>query len=92
MSLPLDYSSHQPLSGLGGLGGLDGEIGYWAIGAMVPLVQCATHFALPGFFGGGLVWTVHLWAGVPAAAGLLGLSAVVLVVPPAFVRASSPGR
>lgn len=72
----------------GGLGGPDGEIGYWVLGGLVPLVQVSLSFALLGLFGGGLAWSIHLWSGVPVAAGILGLSVAVLTVPPSFIARS----
>jgi hypothetical protein len=70
----------------GGLGGPDGEAGYWAIGATTPLVLFALYLALAAAIGGGLVWTAHLWVGVPVTAGIIGLVASVLGVPPRFIR------
>ena len=73
----------------GGLGGPDRESGYWLLGGLVPLVQAALMFAMLGRFGGGLAWSVHLWSGVPVAAGILGLGVAVLAVPPRFVTRST---
>jgi hypothetical protein len=37
-------------------------------------------------FGGGVLWSTHLWAGTPVLAGLFGLIAAMLVAPPRFLR------
>ena len=75
----------------GGLGGPDGEAGYWLIGATTPLVLFALYFALAAATGGGIIWTAHLWVGVPVAAGIIGLVASVLAVPPRFIcQAGTP--
>lgn len=75
----------------GGLGGPDGEAGYWLIGATTPLVLFALYFALAAATGGGIIWTAHLWVGVPVAAGIIGLVASALAVPPRFIcQAGTP--
>jgi len=73
----------------GGLGGADAEPGYWLIAFAVPTVQFAAYFALMGTFGGGIVWTTHLVAGVPLMAGFYGVITAVLAVPPPFPRAKA---
>jgi hypothetical protein len=73
----------------GGLGGPEGEAGYWTIGAVVPAVQFALYFVVMAVAGGGIIWTPHLWAGVPVAAAIVGLTATMLAVPPRFLRATS---
>jgi hypothetical protein len=70
----------------GGLQGVGGETGYWLIGAAVPAVQFFLYFALMEAFGGGVLWSTHLWAGTPVLAGLFGLIAAMLVAPPRFLR------
>jgi len=70
----------------GGFGGPDQWLGYAVIGALVPTVQIAVYLATVGIFGGGVIWTPHLWAGVPLAAGICGLTAALLLAPPRFVR------
>ncbi len=70
----------------GGLGGPDREAGYWALGFVVPLVQFALYFALMAAFGGGVIWTAHLLAGLPVAAGYVGLVAACLAVPPRWLH------
>jgi len=70
----------------GGLRGIEGETGYWLIGAAVPALQFFLYFALMEGFGGGVLWSTHLWAGTPLLAGLFGLIATMLVVPPLFLR------
>jgi len=42
-----------------------------------------------GTFGGGIVWTAHLVAGVPLMAGFYGMLTALLVVPPPFLRAKA---
>jgi hypothetical protein len=76
----------------GGLGGLDGTTGYWVLGGIVPLVQTSLGLALTGAAGGTMVWSIHLWTGVPVTVGILGLSVAVLAVPPAFLRGLTSGR
>ncbi|MGH7265571.1 MAG: hypothetical protein ACREMB_12065, partial [Candidatus Rokuibacteriota bacterium] len=70
----------------GRLGGLEGEKGYWTLAGAVPLVQFSTYFGLMHVYGGGIVWSTHLWAGAPIMGSLYGLIAGALVVPPRFVR------
>ena len=70
----------------GGWGGPDGEAGYWVIGAATPLALVSLYVALAAAIGGGLAWTAHLWVGVPVAAGISGLIASGLGVPPRFIR------
>jgi hypothetical protein len=73
----------------GGLGGQDGEPACWVIGGLVPLVQTALMLTISGLTA-GVVWTPHLLAGVPVAAGILGATVAVLAVPPAFLRFTEP--
>lgn len=72
----------------GGLGGPTNEAGYWLIGAIVPGVYFALYVVLAGAIGGGVIWTPHLWAGIPVTAAIVGLIAAVLAVPPRFVEAN----
>src|SRR5205085_226454 len=71
----------------GGLGGLEGKTGYWAIASIVPMIQFFLYFAFMEAFGGGVLWTTHLWAGAPLLAGFFGLIASIAVVPPRFLQA-----
>jgi hypothetical protein len=73
----------------GRLGGPEAAPGYWLLGGAVPLLQTGTYLALLGVFGGGLVWTPHLWVGVPIVAGLYGLFAEVLSMPRALFGSRS---
>lgn len=70
----------------GGLGGPTNEAGYWLLACSVPLVQVALYFALMAAFGGGIIWTPPLWMGMPIMAGLFGLFAGMLAVPPRFLQ------
>jgi hypothetical protein len=82
----------------GWLGGPDDATGYWVLGGAVPLVQTAAYLALVGAFSGGLVWTPHLWVGIPVVAGVYGLIAAVLSMPgvlfgtSALISAAGDGR
>lgn len=55
----------------------------WLLGAAVPFTLTAAYFTTMAV-GGGILWTVHLWAGIPFVAALFGLATAMLVVPPAF--------
>lgn len=70
----------------GGLGGPTNEAGYWLLACIVPLVQVALYVALMAAFGGGVIWTTPLWLGMPVVAGLFGLFAGMLAVPPRFLQ------
>jgi hypothetical protein len=76
----------------GGPGGTDGAAGYWIVGGAVPLVQCLVGFLMLDLAGADLIWTPHLLVGVPVAAGILGLTVSVLVVPPEFARLPDRSR
>jgi hypothetical protein len=65
----------------GWLGGPEAGPSYWVLGGAVPLAQTAAYMALLALIGGGLVWTPHLWVGVPIVAGIYGLIAAVLSMP-----------
>lgn len=77
----------------------NGTWGYWLLGAAVPFTQTGAYFAIIAL-GGGVAWSIHLWAGVPVVAALYGLVGAVLLAPPLFLdrreteaphRASTPG-
>ena len=68
----------------GWLGGREAATGYFVLGGAVPLVQSALYLALLGAFDGGLVWTPHLWVGVPIAAGVYGIAVTALTMPRAL--------
>jgi hypothetical protein len=73
--------------GRGALGGRDGRRGYWMIGFAVPATQFILYFSIMAAFGGGIVWSLALWAGMPILAGLYGLIASGLAIPPKFLSA-----
>jgi hypothetical protein len=58
---------------------------YWVLAASVPAAQFTAYFGLMAVFGGGIVWTTHLWTGTIVSAGLFALIASVLTVPPPWV-------
>jgi hypothetical protein len=64
--------------------------GYWALGGLVPTVLSALYIALMGTAAGGLIWSPHLWSGLPVLAGLYGVVASVLAAPPRFLRPPTP--
>lgn len=70
----------------GGRESLAGEFGYWVLGGAVPAAQWALYLALLAAFGGGVVWTAHLVAGLPAMAALYGAIAALLIAPPRWLR------
>jgi hypothetical protein len=49
-------------------------------------VQWALYLGLLAAFGGGIVWTVHLVAGLPVMAAFYGVIAAVLIAPPRWLR------
>ena len=70
----------------GGVGGKSANPGYWLIAFVVPLALFAGYFALMGSFGGGIIWTAHLVAGLPVMAGFYGLFVALLALPPSFLK------
>jgi hypothetical protein len=56
------------------------------VAAAPPVVFQALYFAALGTWGGGLSWSIHLWAGAIALAGVCGLLVSYLVVPPELLR------
>ena len=54
----------------------------------MPAAQFVLYFIVMAVAGGGVIWTPHLWAGVPVAAAITGLAATMLAVPPRFLRAT----
>lgn len=70
---------------LGGMRAEGARHGYWLLGAAVPFAQAAGYFGIM-MLGGGIAWTIHLWAGAPFMAALYGLVAAAVLVPPAFVE------
>jgi hypothetical protein len=70
----------------GGAGGRGANPGYWLIAFLVPLVLFAGYFAMMERFGGGIIWTDHLVAGLPVMAGFYGLFVALLAVPPSFLK------
>jgi len=75
--------------GRGALGGRDESRGYWVIGFAVPATQFFLYFAIMAAFGGGIAWSTPLWAGTPILAGLYGLLASGLAIPPRFLSAEN---
>jgi hypothetical protein len=75
--------------GRGALGGRDERRGYWVIGFAVPATQFFLYFATMAAFGGGIAWSTPLWAGTPILAGLYGLLASGLAIPPRFLSAEA---
>lgn len=73
--------------GRGALGGRDERRGYWMIGFAVPATQFFLYFAIMAAFGGGIAWSTPLWTGAPILAGLYGLIASALAIPPRFLSA-----
>lgn len=69
----------------GGFGGPEERAGYWILGGTVPLVQAVLGLAMLDVFAGPVAWSVHVWAGVPLTAGIVGLTASILAVPPVFL-------
>jgi hypothetical protein len=69
----------------GALGGPDAEAGYRLVASVVPAVEFAAYVGLVALVGGGITWPVHVAAGAPLLAGLYGLVASLLVVPPRLV-------
>jgi hypothetical protein len=70
----------------GGLGGPDADAGYRLVGFVVPAVEFAAYVVLAALVGGGIAWPVHVAAGAPLIAGLYGVVASLLVVPPRRLR------
>jgi hypothetical protein len=66
----------------GAFGGPGAVTGYRLVAAVVPTVELAAYLALAALMGGGIAWPVHVAAGAPLLAGLYGLVASLLVVPP----------
>jgi hypothetical protein len=66
----------------GAFGGPEAAAGYRLIAVVVPTVELAAYLALAALVGGGIAWPVHVAAGAPLLAGLYGLVASLLVVPP----------
>ncbi|HEY3107614.1 MAG TPA: hypothetical protein VGL23_02615 [Chloroflexota bacterium] len=66
------------------LGGPDAAAGYWLIAAVVPAVQFDAYFALMAAYD-GIIWPIHLWAGVPIVAALYGLIVSLLLLPPRWL-------
>jgi hypothetical protein len=75
--------------GRGALGGRDERRGYWVIGFAVPATQFFLYFAIMAAYGGGIVWSTPLWTGTPILAGLYGLLASGLAIPPRFLSAAT---
>jgi hypothetical protein len=73
--------------GSGAFGGRDERRGYWLIGFAVPATQFVLYFATMAAFGGGIAWSTQLWTGAPVLAGLYGLIASWLAIPPRFLSA-----
>lgn len=78
--------------GRGAFGGRDERRGYWAIGFAVPASQFVLYFAIMAAFGGGIAWSTPLWAGTPILAGVYGLVASGLAIPPRFLSAEAQRR
>jgi hypothetical protein len=57
-------------------------IAYWVLTGGVCATQFTAYFILMARFGGGIVWTTHLWTGTIVTAVLFAVVASVLSVPP----------
>lgn len=70
--------------GRGRFGGRDGIVGYWTIAFAVPATQITVLVTLLGLTV-GLAWSVPLVAGSPFLAGVFGLTAAMLAIPPRWL-------
>ena len=72
----------------GAWGGPDAALPYAILAATIPLVQLTTYLLVLNVFGGGVIWSAHLFAGVPVAAAIIDVVVAMLIAPPEFLRLS----
>ncbi len=63
-------------------------IAYWVLTGGVSAAQFTAYFIIATLFGGGIVWTPHLWTGTLSAAVLFAVIASIVSVPPAWATGS----
>lgn len=63
-------------------GDRDPDLTLRLLGFVLPAAFTLTYFLLTFLFCEGVWWSVHVWAGTPVMAGLVGLMASLLVAPP----------
>jgi hypothetical protein len=93
-SNPLDTGAF-PLIAVALLGGMAADLLRWRLrptagrpaafrlfAFAVPMIVYALYFLALRLFGGGVWWSIHLWAGAIAMAGVVGLLMSFLLVPP----------
>jgi hypothetical protein len=75
----------------GAFGGVGSRRGYWLMSFAVPTTILYGYFAIMAVAGGGIAWSVPLWAGAPVLAGVYALGATAFAIPPTFALGHAPG-